>query len=369
MDNNFSPTHTNNDNNDALFDPSRFSSSSSTGNQDNSIPELTFNPPSGNDDFDPSFFGSYGNTTPSAPPTFAQDTSGSEGLIMPDFGDDELSPPPVLPGFNDDSLPSGTPDFSTPDYSAPQEPFTLPEEDLVIPSVPAPPQDAKRERAKSMSYEDTVKIQNARHAEKDAKRINEPIRKDARPNFTPREREFNGIASGTAHVSGGLPELRDDQMYVALTPKELRRLKSRKFRGLGVFFTLCMAIVAAFCIWTYANSFADPIVGRWKGNISSVALGMETLSQLEQDSISSTWEFSSSGTLYVNLMLNDTPVSLSGMYVKKTDKDGEQYLAMTLKNPMDNQDYSFNMYYTITGSILQFNDMDGVGAEIDLTKE
>ena len=45
MDNNFSPTHTNNDNNDALFDPSRFSSSSSTGNQDNSIPELTFNPP------------------------------------------------------------------------------------------------------------------------------------------------------------------------------------------------------------------------------------------------------------------------------------------------------------------------------------
>ena len=187
--------------------------------------------------------------------------------------------------------------------------------------------------------------------------------------YTPKEREFNGIASGTAHVSGGLPELKDNQMYVAVTPKELRRLKSRKFRGLGVFSALCLAVIAAFCIWSYVNSFADPIVGRWKGNISSVSLGINALSELDQDSMDSTWEFNSSGSMYVNLVLNDTPVSLSGSYVKMTDGDGEQYLSMTLKNPMDNQDYNVKMYYTITGQILQFNDMEGAGAEIDLVKE
>ena len=130
-----------------------------------------------------------------------------------------------------------------------------------------------------------------------------------------------------------------------------------------------LAVIAAFCIWNYVNSFTDPIIGRWKGDISSVALGIDEISALDQDVISSTWEFSGSGALYVNLVLNDTPVSLSGSYVKLNDEKGEQYISMTLKNPMDNNDYDIAMYYTVTGRILQLNDMDGVGAEIDLTKE
>ena len=245
----------------------------------------------------------------------------------------------------------------------------MPEEDLVIPDMPAPVADHTRVSKKSLSYESTVKIKNARLAEKQEERINEPIKKNARPNYVPKQREFNGIASGTATVSGGLPELKDNQMYVAVTPKELRRLKSRKFRGLGVFGVLCLAVIAAFCIWSYVNSFADPLVGRWRGNINSVSLGIDVLSEINQDSMSSTWEFNDSGSIYVNLVLNDTPVSLSGSYKKLTDKDGEQYLNITLKNPMDNKDYTVNMYYTVTGSILQLNDMENAGAEINLTKE
>ena len=147
------------------------------------------------------------------------------------------------------------------------------------------------------------------------------------------------------------------------------RLKSRKFRGLGVFAVLCLAVIAAFCIWKYVDSFTDPLVGRWKGNISSVALGIDAIKELDQDTMSSTWEFNSSGSMYVNLVLNNTPVSLSGSYVKLSDSDGEQYISMTLKNPMDNKDYTVNMYYTVTGDILQFIDMENAGAEIDLTKE
>lgn len=296
--------------------------------------------------------------------------------LLPSYGEAEKSPDPDASAESAAPEENFTPvlNFSSKDTSVPDLPsepasFSLPEEDLVIPDMPAPVADHTRVSKKSLGYESTVKIKNARHAERDEKRINEPIKKDARPNYVPKEREFNGIASGTAHVSGGLPELKDNQMYVAVTPKELRRLKSRKFRGLGVFSALCLAIIAAFCIWTYVNSFADPLVGRWKGNISSVALGIDALAELDQESMSSTWEFNSSGSMYVNLVLNDTPVSLSGSYSKLSDDNGEQYISMTLKNPMDNQDYTVNMYYTVTGDILQFNDMENAGAEINLTKE
>ena len=309
------------------------------------------------EDPDPGFYGSYGEAVSQPEPAAEVPAAAGESSVESDETFAPVLDFPVEPV----NIPEMTDDSSAP--------FTLPEEDLVIPDIPAPASDPTRTTKKSLGYETTVKIKNARHAEKNEKRINEPIKKDARPTFVPKEREFSGIASGTAHVSGGLPELRDDQMYVAVTPKELRLLKSRKFRGLGVFSALCLAVIAAFCIWSYANSFADPLVGRWKGNISSVALGIDALKDISQDSMDSTWEFSSSGTLYINLVVKETPLSISGSYVKKTDKNGEQYISMTLKSPMDNQDYTVEMYYTVTGSILQFNDMDGVGAEIDLTKE
>lgn len=326
------------------------------GASGNDIPELNFDIPQLDDtkhleELNTDFFGSYGEAIKSPyPDTEKTNAEENSGIFTP-----------VL-DFSAESA-------EVPDFSSETAQFNLPEEDLLIPEMPAPVTDHTRTTKKSLSYESTVKIKNARHAEKNEERINEPIKKDARPNYVPKQREFSGIASGTAHVSGGLPELKDNQMYVAVTPKELRRLKSRKFRGLGVFAVLCLAVIAAFCIWSYANSFADPLVGRWKGNISSLALGIDALKEMEQESMSSTWEFNSSGSMYVNLVLNDTPVSLSGSYVKLSDPDGEQYLKMTLKNPMDNQDYTVNMYYTVTGSILQFNDMENAGAEIDLTKE
>ncbi len=352
----FSPTSSTPDENAISTEPIALPGSDAAKEE---FPDLDFDiplldMPDKDNDLSPDFYNLLGGTSKSP----EADIAAVPDITIPKSVDEEEFTP-VL-------------DFSS---ERPQEPaevkpsFVMPEEDLLIPDMPAPVTDPSRITKKSLSYESTVKIKNARHAEKNEERINEPIKKNARPNYTPRQREFEGIASGTAHVSGGLPELKDNQMYVAITPKELRRLRSRKFRGLGVFFTLCMAVVAAFCIWKYASSFADPIIGRWKGDINSVALGIDVISAVDQDNISSTWEFSDSGSLYVNLLLNDTPVSLSGHYVKLSDPKGEQYLEMTLKNPMDNQDYTISMYYTVTGKILQFNDMDGVGAEIDLTKE
>ena len=348
----YSPSQTTTDDSDLSLQPIPMSDSTVPDAPIEDIPELNFDIPTLDDtksieNFNPDFYGSYGDAVKSADPDQTPTYSENEDFT------------PVLTFTADKAE----------EAEASSAPFIMPEEDLVIPDMPVPVTDPARMTKKSLSYETTVKIKNARHAERNEERINEPIKKNARPNYAPKEREFNGIASGTAHVSGGLPELRDDQMYVAVTPKELRRLKSRKFRGLGVFSALCLAVIAAFCIWSYVNSFADPLIGRWKGNISSVALGIDAIKELDQDTMSSTWEFNSSGSMYVNLVLNDTPVSLSGSFEKLSDPDGEQYLKMTLKNPMDNQDYTVNMYYTVTGSILQFNDMDGVGAEIDLTKE
>lgn len=353
----YSPAQEPHDDNDLSFQPIPLSETA-----ESEIPEFNFDIPllddsTGEYHTGSDFYGSYGETIKSADPDDVPDFSVPETNPhkMPD--DDSSLFTPVL-NFSGESTDES--------YSAP---FSMPEEDLTIPDLPAPSSDHSSVTKKSLSYETTVKIKNARHADKNEKRINEPIKKDARPNYVPKEREYNGIASGTAHVSGGLPELKDDQMYIAVTPKELRRLKSRRFRGLGVFGVLCLAVIAAFCIWSYVNSFADPLIGRWKGDINSVALGIDAIQELDQDSMASTWEFNSSGSMYVNLVLNDTPVSLSGSYVKLSDPDGEQYIRMTLKNPMDNQDYTINMYYTVTGSILQFNDMENAGAEIDLTKE
>lgn len=336
----------------------------------NDLSDLNFDIPE-LDDIDhlanltPDFYGSYGEAVKEADPYPEAAVTDIPDMpaAAPEYDEEVFTP--VLNFSSEDAGVNQVPKTS----ETSEMPFIMPEEDLMIPDMPAPVSDPTRVTKKSMGYETTVKLKNARHAERNEERINEPIRKDSRPTFIPKQREFNGIASGTAHVSGGLPELKDNQMYVALTPKELRRLKSRKFRGLGVFSALCLAVIAAFCIWSYVNSFADPIIGRWKGNVSSLALGIDALKEMEQDSMDSTWEFNSSGSMYINLVLNDTPVSLSGSYSKLTDDHGEQYLTMTLKNPMDNNDYTVNMYYTITGNILQFNDMDGVGAEIDLTKE
>ena len=360
----YSPSQSSNDENDLSLQAIPLSGASG-----DDTPELNFDIPKLDDaasleNLNSDFYGSYGEILKSPDPDAMPDFSVPE-INLPDTdksSEDEPLFTPVLNFSGDDADQSDNTDVSS-------SQFIMPEEDLLIPDMPAPVADHTKVSKKSMSYESTVKIKNARHAEKKEKRINEPIKKDARPNYVPKQREFNGIASGTAHVSGGLPELKDNQMYVAVTPKELRRLKSRKFRGLGVFAVLCLAVIAAFCIWKYVDSFTDPLVGRWKGNISSVALGIDAIKELDQDTMSSTWEFNSSGSMYVNLVLNNTPVSLSGSYVKLSDSDGEQYISMTLKNPMDNKDYTVNMYYTVTGDILQFIDMENAGAEIDLTKE
>ena len=293
------------------------------------------------DDLSSSFYGSYG------------EAAGNVPMTVP-----EVAEPAAQPEESSFAVPSPV--------SPPDDGF----DDLVLPDdlppIPTPVADSKVK--KSMGYETTVKLENARRADRNEKPINEPIKTD-RPSYTPKHREFDGIASGTAHVSGGLPELRDDQMYVALTHKELRRLKSRRFRGLGVVATLCLAIIASFCIWSYVHSFADPLVGRWKGNIESANLPIEAIQSMNASDVDSTWEFGSSGSLYINLVINETPISLNGSYTEKKDENGEQYLAMELNNPMDSNAYTFNMYYTVTGTVLQFNDMEGMGMEIDLTKE
>ena len=296
---------------------------------------------SADDDLSSSFYGSYG------------EAAGNVSMTMPESTDTSAVPEAVSFAVPDPVLP---PDDGFDDLELPDD----------LPPIPTPVADNTVK--KSMGYETTVKLENARRADRNEKPINEPIKTD-RPVYTPKHREFDGIASGTAHVSGGLPELRDDQMYVALTHKELRRLKSRRFRGLGVIATLCLAIIASFCIWSYVHSFADPLVGRWKGNMNSANLPIEAIQSMDASSVDSTWEFGSSGSLYLNLVVNETPVSLSGKYSEKTAENGEPYLEMVLSNPTDGNAYSFNMYYTVTGSVLQFNDMEGLGMEIDLTKE
>jgi hypothetical protein len=240
------------------------------------------------------------------------------------------------------------------------------DDDLVMPAVPAPA--PATEARKSMGYETTVKLKDARSAYGSQKPINEAIQSGAR-SAIPKTKNIVAVASGTAHVAGGLPELKEGQMYVVVTPKDYRRLKSRRFRGLGVVATLCLAIIAAFCIWSYANSFTDPLIGAWKGDMNAAYLPIDQIQQVDGQLIDSTWEFSSSGSLYLNVVVNETPISISGTYEEKKDSSDEPYLTMTLTNPMDATDYSFDMYYTITGKVLEMTDMEGMGMTIDLIKE
>ncbi len=243
------------------------------------------------------------------------------------------------------------------------------DDDLVMPEINDPPADDPNQKKKTLGYDKTRKIETANSAAYKEKPLYEAIPETIKEMIVPpKVVKPQAIASGTVTGKNDLPELKEGQMYVALTPRQFRRLTSRSFRGLGIICTLCLVIISAFCIWNYANSFADPLVGRWKGDVESQDIPIESLKTMG-DIFSSTWEFSDSGTLYVNLVINDTPVSLSGSYVEQKDEKGEQYLSITLKNPMDNMDYTFNMYYTITGKVLELNDMEGLGMSIDLVKE
>ena len=224
---------------------------------------------------------------------------------------------------------------------------TQEDDDLVLPDLPSMTPSSSFETKKSMGYETTVKLQNARSAYGNQKPVNEPIKSGADLTPQPKVRDYTVVASG----------------------KELRLLKSRRFRGLGVLATLCLAIIAAFCVWSYANSFVDPIIGVWKGDVDSASIPISEIQGLNQQTLESTWEFSSSGSLYLNLVVNDAPISLSGSYEQKKDDAGEPYLSMTIINPGDGSDYTMEMYYTVTGKILEFNDMEGMGMTIDLKKE
>lgn len=242
------------------------------------------------------------------------------------------------------------------------------DDDLVIPGFVSS-QGSYTEK-KSMDYEATTKIITAAAPVKKKKPIKEIIPEGIKDMVkAPKVVQPRAVASGTVTKRDDLPKLKEGEMYVALNRRQLRRLTSRSFRGLGVLFTLCMVIISAFCIWTYVNSFADPIVGRWKGNIASQDIPVAELQNLGQERFDSTWEFNDGGSMYLNLIMNETPVSLSGSYEEKSDEKGEQYLMLTLTNPMDGGKYEFSMYYTVTGQVLELNDMEGMGMTITLQKE
>lgn len=328
--------------------------------------------PSAESELSPEFYGSYSGaveTTPApaeepSPAASEPETSGIDFSVL------DIEIPESLAAAPETAEPT-VPDFAMP--SSDNAPMAMPmpgdDDDLVLPDLPPLPDASSYETKKSMGYETTVKLANARSAYGNEKPVNEPIKTDAPRNNVPKSRDFTVVASGTAHVSGDLPKLKDGEMYVALTPKELRRLKSRRFRGLGVLATLALVVIAAFCVWSYAQSFVDPLIGVWKGDVDSACIPIGQVQELDQKSFDSTWEFSSSGSMYLNMVVNETPISLSGSYEQKKDKDGEPYLSMTLTNPMDSSDYTMEMYYTVTGDVLEFNDMEGMNITIDLKKK
>ena len=322
----------------------------------------------------PEFYGSYGGSVisdapaaPAASETSAASDTGSSGSGI-DFSvlDFDIPDSVASAAAAMDSASAGTDASPIP---MPASADTQEDDDLVLPDLPSMTPSSSFETKKSMGYETTVKLQNARSAYGNQKPVNEPIKSGADLTPRPKVRDYTVVASGTAHVKGDLPALKDGEMYVALTSKELRLLKSRRFRGLGVLATLCLAIIAAFCVWSYANSFVDPIIGVWKGDVDSASIPISEIQGLNQQTLESTWEFSSSGSLYLNLVVNDAPISLSGSYEQKKDDAGEPYLSMTIINPGDGSDYTMEMYYTVTGKILEFNDMEGMGMTIDLKKE
>lgn len=332
------------------------------------------------------FYGSYGAICNDSIPQPPQSTGYSS---EPDFT--PVYSAPQNTGYN--SEPDFTPVYSTspmPDAADnPEDDWNLrmsaidedapfnpiigdddDDDDLMPPIVSDYTEDDANQKKKSLSYEATTKIENAVSSDRRQKPIYETIPETFKDMLTPpKVVKVNAVASGTVMSKDELPPLKDGQMYVALTHKQLRRLRSRSFRGIGIICTLCLVIISAFCIWNYANSFADPIVGRWKGDVASQSIPIESLKQMDAEVFSSTWEFNDTGTLYLNLVINDTPVSLGGSYEQKNDEKGEQYLAITLNNPMDGADYTFNMYYTITGKVLVLNDMEGLGMSIDLIRE
>ncbi len=322
----------------------------------------------------PEFYGSYGevcnDAAQASPVTNTQqsdpslpDTGSTDGFSMTDF---DITGVTVSSAA--DSSATEESEFS-PILNFPGgEEKDDDDDELVLPDIPVSAPDPAGEKKKSMGYEVTVKLQNARSAYGNQKPVNEPIKSGGAVS-APKRRDYTVVASGTAHVSGDLPKLKDGEMYVAITPKELRLLNSRRFRGLGILATLCLVIISAFCIWSYANSFTDPLVGAWKGDMSAVYLPIEQLQQLDQEIVQSTWEFSSNGSMYLSIVINETPISLSGTYEQKKDVSGEPYITMTITNPMDSSNYSLDMYYTVTGTILELNDTQGMGITIDLTKE
>lgn len=364
-------------------EPAAAADFSATPSEDVFVPELEFKPaePSaevsfGSDsgvpseepagaDMSPEFYGSYGEVCNdvSQPPPAAEPPAEEPTQREIDFSVLDFDIPDVTLPAADEKPEAEEAAF------APMPNLSDDDDELVLPDIPVPASSAEGESKKSMGYETTVKLENARTAYGNQKPINEPIKTGTAAASGPKRRDFTVVASGTAHVSGDLPKLKEGEMYVAVTPKELRRLRSRKFRGLGVVATLCLVIISAFCIWNYAHSFADPLVGVWKGDVNSAYIPVEQIQQMNQELIDSTWEFSSSGSLYLNIVVNETPISLSGSYQEKKDGSGEPYLSMTLTNPMDSSEYTLDMYYTITGEILEFNDMEGIGMTIDLTKE
>ncbi len=338
------------------------------------VPEAAAADTSGTDTSDsglsPEFYGSY-----SAAVETASSAASPAAEVAEETNDTTVSG--IDFSVLDFDLPSGTDTQAVSESAAVEENDTFrpsldvseeEDDELVLPDLPPVAVSAPGETKKSMGYETTVQLKNARSAYGNEKPVNEPIKSGA-PRVTLPKRDYTVVASGTAHVSGDLPKLKDGEMYVAVTPKELRRLKSRRFRGLGVFATLCLGIIAAFCIWSYANSFTDPLIGVWKGDMNAAYLPVSQIQELDQEIIASTWEFSNSGSLYLNVVVNETPISLSGSYEQKKDESGEPYIAMTLTNPMDSTDYTLEMYYTVTGDVLEFNDMEGMGMTIDLTKE
>lgn len=322
------------------------------------------------------FYGSYGTICGSTDNAQSSHSLTSDNDYMqqefkPVFSTDtSVSSVPISEASEDKSKFSWSMPKIDLDEDAPFNPIiTSSDDELVLPDSVRLNDDASGEfQKKSMDYEQTVKIEHAAATQK--KPINQIIPESFKEMVkAPKIVEVTAIASGTITSKDELPPLKEGQIYVGITHKQLRRLKSRSFRGLGIICTLCLMIISAFCIWNYANSFADPIVGRWKGNVESQDIPIEAISQLNADKFDSTWEFSEGGSMYLNLLINDTPVSLGGNYEKKNDEKGEQYLSITLNNPMDGMDYTFEMYYTVTGDVLVLNDMQGLGMTIDLVKE
>lgn len=325
----------------------------------------------------PEFYGSYGeicndevkpNLQPEPDlleftPVFSTDVPVEKAPVQDEFPLKENSDAPLLENAAAEKI-----EF---DENAPLNPISSDSEDdeLVLPDlINGFTQNTNNSdfSKKSIDYEDTVKLENAGKAYKNEE---VPVASSTTTPTSKREKIVRNGKYKAAASSRVELVLKEGQIPVAITPKEFKQLKSKKLRGLGIICTLCLVIIASVCIWSYVDSFADPLVGRWKGDMKSSDIPIEAIQQLDQDILNSTWEFSSSGSVYLSITVNDTPISFSGTYVKQHDENGEQYLTITLDNPMDGSKYTLNVYYTVTGKILEFNDMEGFGMTIDLTRE